>query len=799
MMTTRDRSWTALALAGGAIFLTSQASAEPTWDDRIEHLEREIDRRREQHQIPGLAFALVKDGRVQLVRGFGFSDLEEGAPVTEDTVFPIGVLTETFSSTLATIAVNERRITWDKPISRSFTALTLSDPDAARRVNLSDMLSHQTGLSDSSLLVEAPRVHREDLFRAASNATLAAPFRTTFIENSVVFTAGMAAIEQATGESWAAMLRTRLLVPLGMERATTDPASIASNPDGARGYTWNATLDRFEEQETPRVTPIAPARALGASISDMATWSQFCLDRGSFAGETIVPERAFNQTWIPQIDIDDSSSFARGWRVGSFEGKAHFGRSGTFGAFTSAMTIVPGESLAFVVLANAADPTIDSEIASIVMGSLFGDLEPTLTDADRDDPAGVSGSYHFTAMGVNIEVDDQQGDIFLTIPGQGSTLLDALRPDGSRGFAANPSITVRFVRDENGRVLGMRYNQDGREHFLARTGADDKAPEIGSIGPLSPSEVPGVLGRYRYDLYNGSVQVVRTDDGLAMHIPWEHTHPLVWLSDEGFWAFEDDINVRLNFIDRGDGVASAIDFIVNGADYELTRIPDARAPGLPSVDELMTLRNSSLGAPLWDRVGAIRIDGRVYLENLGVDGPAKALLAGADRYRLDLSFGRFGSVSSGLDSTGAWTASTTAGFHALDGDALAQARLQHPAVVFQDLRDHFLFVDVVAQTTFKGQSAYTVRAAPRGAPVLTLTLSAQTGATLMVEGFTFDLKNGSVPVVTTFEDYRDVFGVRMPFRIIDQTPLTGRTLTQYENVRINVPIEDDSFAFVPTD
>ena len=783
----------------GAFLLTPIAHAEPTPAQRLEHLERELDRRREQRQIPGLAFALVRDGRVELVHAAGFSDVDRAVPLTDQSVFPLGALTETFSSTLAAIAIDEHRLRWDKPVGRWYDQFTLADPDAARQLSLSDMFSHRTGLADASMLVESPRADRRDLFEAASNATPAAPFRSTFIENPVVFTAGVAALEQATDTPWGELLQQRLLDPLGLTSVKTDPSVLTTDPNAARGYAWNRQLERFEPQALPRVEPILPARGLCASVSDMATWAQFCLDRGSFNGETIVPERAFNQTLIPQVDIDPSNAFARGWSVGSFNGATSFGRSGTFGAYTAAMTIVPEQSLAFVTLANAADPTLDAEIRSLVWDALFSDLDSTLAEQDAQDPTGLSGAYHFAAMGVNLVIDDQQGDVFMTIPGQGSTILDDPGPDGSRAFAANPGITVRFVRDDHGRVLGMRYRQNGREHFLPRLGVDADAPEIGAVGPLSPAQVQGVIGRYRYDLYNGSVQVVRTDDGLAMHIPWEHTHPLVWLPEEGFWAFEDDINVRLNFIDRGDGVASAIDFIVNGADYQLTRIPDAPAPGVPSVDELMALRNSSLGGQLYERVGAIRIDGRVYLENLGVDGPARALLAGEDRYRLDVSFGRFGSASSGLDSTGAWTATSTGGFRSLEGDALNQARLQHPAVVFQDLRDHFLFVEVTGRTTFNGEPAYIVKASPRNAPVLTLTLSAQTGATLKVEGFTFDLENGSVPVVTTFEDYRDVFGVRMPFRIIEHTPLAGRTLTQYENVRINVPVDDNAFAFVPTD
>ncbi|HKV10841.1 MAG TPA: serine hydrolase domain-containing protein [Thermoanaerobaculia bacterium] len=54
-------------------------------------------RQREQH-IPGFAFALVRQDRLELVIVRGVRDVERALPVTPDTVFPIGSCTKAFTS-----------------------------------------------------------------------------------------------------------------------------------------------------------------------------------------------------------------------------------------------------------------------------------------------------------------------------------------------------------------------------------------------------------------------------------------------------------------------------------------------------------------------------------------------------------------------------------------------------------------------------------------------------------------------------------------------------------------------------
>jgi len=52
---------------------------------------------------------------------------------------------------------------------------------------------------------------------------------------------------------------------------------------------------------------------------------------------------------------------------------------------------------------------------------------------------------------------------------------------------------------------------------------------------------------------------------------------------------------------------------------------------------------------------------------------------------------------------------------------------------------------------------------------------------------------GPVPTQTDFEDYRDVSGIKIPFRTII-TWTDGKSTIELEEVRLNVPIEAARFA-----
>jgi CubicO group peptidase (beta-lactamase class C family) len=57
----------------------------------VESVERVVVEQLATWEVPGCAVAAVRGGRVELVGGWGLRDREAGLPVTQDTLFAIGV------------------------------------------------------------------------------------------------------------------------------------------------------------------------------------------------------------------------------------------------------------------------------------------------------------------------------------------------------------------------------------------------------------------------------------------------------------------------------------------------------------------------------------------------------------------------------------------------------------------------------------------------------------------------------------------------------------------------------------
>ena len=63
----------------------------------IEDLDAFIKPRMESAHIPGLSLAIVRDGKLLRVAGYGYADLKHRRPMTADTLINVGSVTKTMT------------------------------------------------------------------------------------------------------------------------------------------------------------------------------------------------------------------------------------------------------------------------------------------------------------------------------------------------------------------------------------------------------------------------------------------------------------------------------------------------------------------------------------------------------------------------------------------------------------------------------------------------------------------------------------------------------------------------------
>src|SRR5688572_20082682 len=195
-------------------------SAHQTNDTFSKELDEYIASAVKDSEIPGLAIAIVKDGKVIVAKGYGVRELGKSEPVNEETIFDTASLTKSFTATAIASLVDEKKMMWDAPVRRYLPSIEFPDPYLTANITIRDLLSHRTGLHAANGPAFYSSLDRPQVLSLLKNVRIVAPFRTQFVYSNIGYTAAGEASAVAAGTTWAELINTRLIGPLGMKRTT---------------------------------------------------------------------------------------------------------------------------------------------------------------------------------------------------------------------------------------------------------------------------------------------------------------------------------------------------------------------------------------------------------------------------------------------------------------------------------------------------------------------------------------------------------------------------------------------------
>jgi CubicO group peptidase (beta-lactamase class C family) len=81
-----------------------------------ENFDARVETLRDQLGVPGMAIAIVENGKVTLAKGYGVKKLGSPAPVDADTIFPTGSTGKAFTVADLAILVDQGKIGWDDKV-----------------------------------------------------------------------------------------------------------------------------------------------------------------------------------------------------------------------------------------------------------------------------------------------------------------------------------------------------------------------------------------------------------------------------------------------------------------------------------------------------------------------------------------------------------------------------------------------------------------------------------------------------------------------------------------------------------
>ncbi len=304
--------------------------------------------------IPGLAVAIIENGEIVLLRGYGIANRETNAPATANTIFRAASISKSLTGVGIMSLVERNALSLDDRLSDITPDVRFTNRwESTDPVRVAHLLEHSAGWPDLSirqLLTNADDwpLRQSAAFAQDRMVSRWRPGLYSIYSNAGPGVAGLL-IESASGESFDAYMRTHVMRPMGMAQA-----------DFVRTPSMEATLARsYDASGAPipyEATLMPPSGGLLASAADLSALVLFYLNEGRAGDAALLTPAA-----IARIERQETTLAARlglkaTYGLGNSAapgGQRSFrGHNGSIAGFTSVYGYDRRIGAGYVVLAN---------------------------------------------------------------------------------------------------------------------------------------------------------------------------------------------------------------------------------------------------------------------------------------------------------------------------------------------------------------------------------------------------------------------------------------------------------------
>lgn len=308
-------------------------------------------------EVPGLALAIVQNGEIVYVQGYGKRD-ESGAEVTPETQFMIGSTSKTFTVTRLAQLVDAGVITWDTPVVELLPSFRVADAEISQTLTVQNLVCACTGVPRRDYELFFNTLTPADIIEAISTFEFFTGFGEAFQYSNQMVAMGGYAAALAEGastdnliETYNAGVQTGILDVLDMSASNGAGSQLVIGDNVAMPYGVQLP-DQYvllEPADEFFVDPLIPAGGLWSNVLDMSAYMLAWLNDG----EGLVSPEQLELMWTPQVPIDATTSYGLGWILGEYKGLRTIGHGGNMIGYTSAFEFLPEADFGVIVLSNA--------------------------------------------------------------------------------------------------------------------------------------------------------------------------------------------------------------------------------------------------------------------------------------------------------------------------------------------------------------------------------------------------------------------------------------------------------------
>ncbi|NRF38187.1 serine hydrolase [Pedobacter foliorum] len=366
----------------GLLLLTARIDAQVLTSKQIDSVSEKV---LSAFDVPGIAVAVIKDGKVIHAKGYGVRSLKSGIKTNENTLFGIASNTKAFTAAALGILIDENKIGWDTKVTDVIPEFKMFDPYVTAEFTITDLLSHRSGLGlgagdlmfwpDSSIVSKKQVIHNLRYLKPVSS------FRTKWDYDNLLYIVAGEVIARVSGMMYEDFVETRIMQPLGM---TNSAMSFNRLKDKSNSIDAHAPLNGiitaipkdFNESSNA-------AGGINTSVKDLSKWVLTQLNEGKYGDKldkTLFSKGAQNQMWTLHSVIPAGKGlynrhffgYGLGWFLSDENGYFITEHTGGLAGMVSEVTLIPELKLGIIVLTNQQSGGAFYAITNSIKDGYFG-------------------------------------------------------------------------------------------------------------------------------------------------------------------------------------------------------------------------------------------------------------------------------------------------------------------------------------------------------------------------------------------------------------------------------------------
>lgn len=317
---------------------------------------------------PGVAVAVVRDGRTLLAKGYGLASLEHHVPITPTTVFDVASVSKQFTGLAVAMLVNEGRVKLTDDIRKYIPELG----DVGHTITVGHLVHHTSGFRDWPGTLSLAGWRFDDVISFDQILTMAYNQRSlnfvpgaeyTYSNTGYNLLAEMVA--RVTGKSFRAWTDEHLFRPLGMANThfRDDHTRVVAN----RAFAYARRPDGSYSAVTNNLMAVGSS-SLFSTVEDLAKWVINFDDPkvGGPAAMTMTRERS-------PLNDGSPNAYAFGLVHGQYRGQPTVNHSGGWASFATYVVHFPQQRAGVIVLANSG--SINPTRAAYAVADIYFDKD----------------------------------------------------------------------------------------------------------------------------------------------------------------------------------------------------------------------------------------------------------------------------------------------------------------------------------------------------------------------------------------------------------------------------------------